>query len=147
MTRWRAVAVGIAVAVLTESVGYVLTGRLSLFGGAFGGLVAGWVVASESDGDGRSGARRGVVVSRGIRVGLAVGVVWGVVLAPVAVYLSLATGEVALSPYEHVVRTVGLGTLAALLALGLTVPPLVSGVLGATFRTVYTATKTNRRHG
>ncbi|SDM55163.1 hypothetical protein SAMN04487949_2048 [Halogranum gelatinilyticum] len=147
MTRWRAVAVGVTVAVLTESVGYVLTGRLSLFGGAFGGLVAGWVMSSESDDDGRSGAGRAATVNRGAGVGLAVGVAWGVVLAPVAVYLSLATGEVALSPYEHVVRTVGLGMLAALLAFGLTVPPLVSGVLGATFRTVYTATKTNRRHG
>lgn len=133
MIRWRVVAVGVVSALLVESIGYAVAGRLSLLGGLLGSALAGWLVGDDA--------------ARGARYGLAVGLAWGVVLAPVAIYLSLATGEVALAPYEHVTPNLGLGANAVVLAVGLTVPNALVGGLGATFRTVYTATRTNRRHG
>ncbi|SFK77557.1 hypothetical protein SAMN04487950_1035 [Halogranum rubrum] len=117
MVRWRVLGVGVSVALVVETLVYILSGHLSLLGGLVGSALAGWLV---DDGAGPSA-----------RYGFGVGVAWGVVLVPVAVYLTLATGSVALVPYDPLVPELGLAALFTAVGLGVTVPnALVGGLVG-----------------
>ncbi|EJN58813.1 hypothetical protein HSB1_28940 [Halogranum salarium B-1] len=104
-----------SVALVVESLVYILSGHLSLLGGLVGSALAGWLV------DGGAGPSA--------RHGFGVGVAWGVVLVPVAVYLTLATGSVALVPYDPLVPELGLAALFTAVGLGVTVPNALAGGL------------------
>lgn len=121
MTRWRAVALGVLLALSSESLVFVATGRVTLVGGVAGSALAGYLASDE--------------VAEGAWHGMLGALAWGTVLIPAAVVLALTAGAALPFPFEYVmpqVDTAGEATTALL--LGTTLPNVVAGGVGSAVR-------------
>lgn len=121
MTRWRAVLAGVTLAVLSESLVFLSTGRVTMVGGIVGSGVAGYLGSD--------------VVPDGAWHGLLAALAWGTVLVPTTVVISLVSGVALPFPFEYVVpnlRTPGEATTALL--LGATIPNVFAGGVGSALR-------------
>lgn len=115
-----AVGLGVFSALVVEGTIYVGFGRLTILGGLAGSTVAGYL----ADGDDLTAGTLGFVVALG----------WAVVLLPPAVVLTLATDKVALVPFELLRPLFGSPLVIAVVALAVTVPNVLAGVVGGRVR-------------
>jgi hypothetical protein len=121
MTRWRAVLAGFALAAASETLAFLVTGRVTLVGGLAGSAFAGYVAGP----DPADGAWHGLLSSLS----------WGTLLIPGLVVLAV-TGDGALPfPFEFLAplfTTPGAATTGVLLSV--TLPNAAAGAAGSRIR-------------
>lgn len=118
MVRWNAVIAGLAVALVMETIIWLISGRLSLIGGLVGSGVAGYISSEEPT----DGAWHGLLTALS----------WGLVLIPVGVLVTLTRGVGFPFPLEFVLPLLNTaGDITTAIVLLVTLPNALVGAVGS----------------
>lgn len=126
--RPLAVAAGVGCGLLVELLVFALFGTVTVAGGLCGSALAGWLAGADGPNRRPTGGDDRRALAAGAAHGLLVALLVAVLVVPVALSLSLATGETRLLPFGLVVPRLGGPTAIALVVgLGVTLPNALVG--------------------